>query len=176
SALARSDAVIVCGGVGPTQDDITREAVAEVMNVPLRRDEAMVEAIRAFFGARGREMAESNARQADRPEGAEFIPQRRGTAPGLVCPVGHKVIYAVPGVPHEMREMVERAVIPDLQQRSGDQAVIMSRTLRTWGVAESTLAEMISARVDVQTNPTIAFLASGIEGIKVRMTAKAPDT
>jgi competence/damage-inducible protein CinA-like protein len=175
SALARSDAVIVCGGIGPTQDDITREAIAEVMNVPLRRDDAMVEEIRAFFGARGRAMAESNMRQADIPEGAAFIPQRRGTAPGLICAVGHKVVYAVPGVPHEMQEMVERAVIPDLQERSGDQAVIMSRTLRTWGVAESTLAEMISARVDVQTNPTIAFLASGIEGIKVRITAKAPD-
>src|SRR5207248_437586 len=91
SALARSDAVIVCGGLGPTQDDITREAIAEVMNVPLRRDEAMVETIRAFFGARGREMAESNARQADLPEGATFIAQTRGTAPGLICPVGLKV-------------------------------------------------------------------------------------
>jgi len=175
SALARSDAVIVCGGLGPTQDDITREAIAEVMNVPLRRDEGMVETIRAFFGARGREMAESNARQADLPEGATFIPQTRGTAPGLICPVGHKVIYAIPGVPHEMQEMMERAVLPDLQARSGEQAVILSRTLRTWGVAESTLAEMIASRVDTQINPTIAFLASGIEGIKVRMTAKAPD-
>ena len=175
SALARSDAVVVCGGLGPTQDDITREAIAEVMNVPLRRDEGMVETIRAFFGARGREMAESNARQADLPEGATFIPQTRGTAPGLICPVGHKVIYAIPGVPHEMQEMMERAVLPDLQARSGEQAVILSRTLRTWGVAESTLAEMIASRVDTQINPTIAFLASGIEGIKVRMTAKAPD-
>ena len=175
SALARSDAVVVCGGLGPTQDDITREAIAEVMNVPLRRDEGMVETIRAFFGARGREMAESNARQADLPEGATFIPQTRGTAPGLICPVGHKVIYAIPGVPHEMQEMMERAVLPDLRERSGEQAVILSRTLRTWGLAESTLAEMISSRVDTQTNPTIAFLASGIEGIKVRMTAKAPD-
>src|SRR5436305_13475058 len=174
-ALAGSDAVVVCGGLGPTQDDITREAIAEVMNVPLRRDEAMVEAIRAFFGARGREMAASNARQADIPEGATFIPQTRGTAPGLICPVGHKVVYAVPGVPHEMKEMMERAVLPDLKSRSGEQAVILSRTLRTWGLAESTLAEMIASRVDTQTNPTIAFLASGIEGIKVRLTAKAPD-
>src|SRR5438477_2587501 len=145
------------------------------MNAALRRDPEMSETIRGFFGARGREMADSNKRQADIPEGATFIPQRRGTAPGLICPVGHKVVYAVPGVPHEMQEMVERAVIPDLQQRSGEQAVIMSRTLRTWGLAESTLAEMISSRVDTQTNPTIAFLASGIEGIKVRVTAKAPD-
>ena len=175
SALARSDAVIVCGGLGPTQDDITRDAIAEVMNVPLRRDARMVETIRAFFGARGREMADSNMRQADIPEGATFIPQTRGTAPGLICPVGHKVVYAIPGVPHEMEEMMERAVLPDLRSRSGEEAVILSRTLRTWGLAESTLAEMISARVDTQTNPTIAFLASGIEGIKVRITAKASD-
>jgi nicotinamide-nucleotide amidase len=175
SALARSDAVIVCGGLGPTQDDITRDAIAEVMNVPLRRDEAMIETIRGFFGARGREMADNNMRQADLPEGAEFIPQTRGTAPGLICPVGHKVVYAIPGVPHEMEEMMERAILPDLRSRSGEEAVILSRTLRTWGLAESTLAEMITSRVDTQTNPTIAFLASGIEGIKVRLTAKAPD-
>ncbi|MBV8234145.1 MAG: competence/damage-inducible protein A [Acidimicrobiia bacterium] len=175
SALARSDAVVVCGGLGPTQDDITRDAIAEVMNVPLVRDASMIETIRGFFGARGREMADSNMRQADLPEGATFIPQRRGTAPGLICPVGHKVVYAVPGVPHEMVEMMERAVLPDLKARSGEDAVILSRTLRTWGLAESTLAEMISSRVDTQTNPTIAFLASGIEGIKVRLTAKAGD-
>ncbi|MBV8984105.1 MAG: competence/damage-inducible protein A, partial [Acidimicrobiia bacterium] len=161
-ALARSDAVVVCGGLGPTQDDITRDAIAEVMNVPLHRDTEMIETIRGFFGSRGREMADSNMRQADIPEGATFIPQTRGTAPGLICPVGHKVVYAVPGVPHEMKEMMERAVLPDLKERSGEQAVILSRTLRTWGLAESTLAEMISARVDTQTNPTIAFLASGI--------------
>src|SRR4051812_12801226 len=175
SALARSDAVIVCGGLGPTQDDITRDAIAEVMNVPLHRDEAMVETIRGFFGSRGREMAENNARQADIPEGATFIPQTRGTAPGLICPVGHKVVYAIPGVPHEMVDMMERAILPDLKERSGEDAVILSRTLRTWGLAESTLAEMIASRVDTQTNPTIAFLASGIEGIKVRITAKATD-
>ena len=175
TALARSDAVIACGGLGPTQDDITRDAIAEVMNVPLHRDTEMVETIRSFFGARGREMADSNMRQADIPEGATFIPQTRGTAPGLICPVGHKVIFAIPGVPHEMVEMMERAVLPDLRARSGEEAVILSRTLRTWGLAESTLAEMIASRVDTQTNPTIAFLASGIEGIKVRVTAKAPD-
>jgi len=174
-ALARSDAVVVCGGLGPTPDDITREAIAIVMNVPLVRDEAMIEHIRTMFGSRGREMAENNARQADLPEGAAFIPNPIGTAPGLVCPVGHKVVYAVPGVPYEMQDMMERAVFPDLKERSGEHSVIVSRVLRTWGLAESTLAEMIGDRVDAQTNPTIAFLASGIEGIKVRITAKAPD-
>jgi nicotinamide-nucleotide amidase len=178
SALARSDAVIVCGGIGPTQDDITREAIAEVMNVDLVRDPDVIEHIRAMFGSRGREMAASNERQADRPEGAEFIPNPMGTAPGLICPVGHKVVYAVPGVPYEMQAMVGSAVIPDLQRRSGETAVILSRTLRTWGSAESTLAELVAPRVDVLDatgNPTIAFLASGIEGIKVRITAKGPD-
>src|ERR1700693_1681677 len=107
-------------------------------------------------------MPESNVLQADVPELATVIPQVMGTAPGLVCPVGHKVVYAVPGVPHEMQEMMERAILPDLRSRSGEEAVILSPTLRTWGVAESTLAEMIASRVDTQTNPTIAFLASGI--------------
>ena len=177
TALARSDAVIVCGGLGPTQDDITRDAIAEVMNVRLVRDEAIVERIGAMFGSRGREMPVSNLRQAEVPEGASVIPQVRGTAPGLVCPVGHKVIYAIPGVPHEMTEMAERAVIPDLQARTGTAAVILSRTLRSWGLSESKLAEMVAPRLvaldEAGGNPTIAFLASGIEGIKVRITAKA---
>ena len=179
SALARSDAVIVCGGLGPTQDDITREAIAEVMNVALVRDEAIVERIRAMFSSRGREMAENNARQADVPEGATVIEQVRGTAPGLICPVGHKVVYAVPGVPHEMREMVERAIVPDLQVRAGTTATILSRTLRTWGLAESSLAEQLGPRLEaldqMEHGPTIAFLASGIEGIKVRITVKSQD-
>src|SRR2546426_5691574 len=78
TALARSDAVIVCGGLGPTQDDVTREAIAEVMNVALRRDEEIVERVRAMFSSRGREMAENNARQGDVPGGASIIPQTRG--------------------------------------------------------------------------------------------------
>jgi nicotinamide-nucleotide amidase len=179
TALARSDAVIVCGGLGPTQDDITREAIAEVMNVELVRDEVIVERIRSMFSSRGREMAENNARQADVPEGASVIEQVRGTAPGLICPVGHKVVYAVPGVPHEMREMVERAIVPDLQVRAGTTATILSRTLRTWGLAESSLAEQLGPRLEaldeMENGPTIAFLASGIEGIKVRITVKSAD-
>ncbi|HUF31604.1 MAG TPA: competence/damage-inducible protein A [Acidimicrobiales bacterium] len=176
-ALSRSDAVIVCGGLGPTQDDITREAIAEVMGVALVLDDDIVERIRAMFGARGRTMAANNARQADVPVGATVIEQRRGTAPGLICPVGDKVVYAVPGVPYEMTEMVERAIIPDLEDRMGERATIVSRVLRTWGDAESTLAERLAPRLealDAAGNPTIAFLASGIEGIKVRITAKAP--
>jgi nicotinamide-nucleotide amidase len=174
--LERSDAVILCGGLGPTQDDITREAVAEIMGVGLVRRPAIGDHIRAMFAARGRDMPENNLRQADVPEGATVIPQMPGTAPGLVCPVNDKVVYAVPGVPHEMREMLTGTVIPDLQKRAGLTAVIKSRVLRTWGHSESGLAEMLAERIDALDtlgNPTLAFQASGIEGIKVRITAKA---
>jgi nicotinamide-nucleotide amidase len=174
--LERSDAVILCGGLGPTQDDITREAIAEVMGVVLVRHPEIGDRIRAMFTARGREMSDNNLRQADVPEGATVIPQMPGTAPGLLCPVDGKVLYAVPGVPHEMREMLIGTVIPDLQKRAGLAAVIRSRVLRTWGHSESGLAEMLAGRIDeldVLGNPTLAFQASGIEGIKVRITAKA---
>ncbi|HUS62823.1 MAG TPA: competence/damage-inducible protein A [Acidimicrobiales bacterium] len=177
AALARSDAVIVCGGLGPTQDDITREAIAEVMNVGLERDAEIVARIKEMFASRGREMSANNEKQADVPLGATVIPQTRGTAPGLICPVGHKVVYAVPGVPYEMKDMFERAILPDLLERSGARATILSRTVRTWGLAESTLAEMLQPRLDAldarHDGATIAFLASGMEGIKARITVKA---
>jgi nicotinamide-nucleotide amidase len=180
TALARSDGVIMCGGLGPTQDDITREAIAEVMGVPLVRDQAIVDVIAGFFEARGRTMSANNARQADVPQGATIIPQVAGTAPGLICPVGNKVVYAVPGVPYEMAEMFERGILPDLRARmaeSGEQeGIIASRVLRTWGASESGLAESLQDRIDAlgaAGDVTLAFLASGIEGIKVRITARA---
>jgi nicotinamide-nucleotide amidase len=178
-ALARAEAVIVCGGLGPTQDDITREAIASVMGVPLVRRDEVADVIRALFASRGRAMPDNNLRQADVPEGATVIEQRTGTAPGLICPVGDKVVYAVPGVPYEMKEMLERAVLPDLAERAGVRVAIVSRTLRTWGESESRVAELLGPRLealDRTGNPTIAFLASGIEGIKVRLTARAGTT
>lgn len=181
TALARSDAVIVCGGLGPTQDDITRAALAEVMNVELVRDDELVRVIRSMFEVRGRTMPDNNLLQADVPCGATVIGQTRGTAPGLICSVGGKVVYAVPGVPYEMSDMFERAVLPDLlerQRRSGDVGVIRSRVLRTWGTSESALAEALAERFDALAGGgpvTIAFLASGIEGIKVRVTARGDD-
>jgi nicotinamide-nucleotide amidase len=123
-------------------------------------------------------MPDNNLRQADVPEGALVIPQMPGTAPGLICPVGDKVVYAVPGVPYEMHEMALGTIIPDLQRRAGVTAVIKSRVLRTWGQSESGLAEMLADRIqelDLVGNPTLAFQASGIEGLKVRITAKAAD-
>jgi nicotinamide-nucleotide amidase len=175
-ALGRAGAVLVCGGLGPTHDDITREAIADVMGTTLKQDDAVADAIRAMFAARGRRMADNNLRQALVPVGATVIPQTRGTAPGLICPVGDAVIYAVPGVPHEMQDMLTRAVLPDLRRRSGDTSVIASRVLRTWGESESGLDERLRdviTRLDEVGNPTLAFLASGWEGLKVRLTAKA---
>ena len=172
--LEEADAVIVCGGLGPTQDDITREAIADVMGAKLERRDDLAEAIREMFLSRGRAMPASNLRQADVPKGGEPIANPNGTAPGLLCPVGDKVVYAVPGVPHEMQHMVASAVIPHLLERSGERGTILSRSLKTWGSTESGLAERIAHRVDAQTNPTIAFLARGIEGLVVRITAKAP--
>ncbi|HAM02293.1 MAG TPA: damage-inducible protein CinA, partial [Acidimicrobiaceae bacterium] len=183
TALARSDGVITCGGLGPTHDDITREAIAEVTNVSLQRDPAIVGRIAQLFSSRGRAMPASNERQADVPEGATPIPQQLGTAPGLVCPVGNKVVYALPGVPYEMQEMFTRAVLPDLKARlgeSGEGGVIVSRVVKTWGMSESGLGELLAPRIEALDagggNPTIALLASGIEGIKVRITANTTDT
>ncbi len=177
-ALDRSDAVIMCGGLGPTQDDITREALAEVMGRRLIRRPEIGEKIKAMFEGRGRKMAPSNLRQADVPEGASLIKEMPGTAPGLICPIGDQVIYAVPGVPHEMRTMMIGSILPDLKQRADVTSVIKSRVLRTWGYTESGLADLLAARIeelDRLGNPTLAFQASGIEGIKVRITAKAGD-
>jgi nicotinamide-nucleotide amidase len=178
--LADADAVIVCGGLGPTHDDLTREAIAAVMGVGLHHDEQVAETIRGLFAARNRPMAENNLRQAQVPDGATLIHQTRGTAPGLICPVQlggvEKVVYAVPGVPHEMKDMLQRAVLPDLARRSGTPAVIVSRVLRTWGESESGLNERLQGVIDDLErvgNPTLAFLASGWEGLKVRLTAKA---
>ncbi len=182
--ITEADAVIMCGGLGPTHDDLTREAIAAVMGVDLVLDEDVADVIRHLFSSRNRAMPENNLRQAMVPVGATIIPQTRGTAPGLICPVTvdtpegpvERVIYAVPGVPHELRDMFDRGILPDLQRRSGEQWTIASRTLRTWGESESGLNERLDdviAELDLVGNPTLAFLASGWEGLKVRLTARA---
>ena len=181
--LEEADAVIMCGGLGPTHDDLTREAIAQVMGVELEFHESIAEVIRELFASRGRTMAQNNLQQAMVPKGASIIPQTRGTAPGLMCPVlmngKTKMVYAVPGVPHEMHDMMHRAILPDLVARSGVQAVIASKVLRTWGESESGLNERLNGIIaELENNPdgslpTLAFLASGWEGIKVRLTARA---
>jgi nicotinamide-nucleotide amidase len=174
--LAEADAVIVCGGLGPTHDDLTREAIAAVMQAALVTDDQVADRIVEMFASRGRRMPANNLRQALVPEGATVIPQTRGTAPGLICPVDGKVVYAVPGVPHELREMLERAVLPDLRSRAGSAAVIVSRTIVTWGESESGLNERLDdivAELNEPGGPTLAFLASGWNGLKVRLTVRS---
>ncbi|CAN5285632.1 competence/damage-inducible protein A [soil metagenome] len=169
-ALARSDAVIITGGLGPTPDDITREGVAAALGLELRRDPELVALIRAIFKDRKRAMPESNLRQADLPAGARAIAPE-GTAPGFTLDGPTGVIFALPGVPWEMKAMLEKAVLPELTVRSGA-AAIVSRQILVLGLGESLTHEKIADLVDAQTNPTIAYLA-GKGQVRVRVTAKA---
>src|SRR5918996_6586232 len=149
-ALGRSDAVIVCGGLGPTQDDITRDAIARVMGVPLVHDDDVADRILERFASRGRRMPANNLLQAQVPRGATAIADPQpGTAPGLICPLGEggKVIYAVPGVPYEMQEIVSRAVLPDLQRRAGELAIIPPPPPPTWGGSGSGPAERLGGDI-----------------------------
>ena len=175
AALERAEAVIVTGGLGPTQDDVTREAIAALTGRALRRDESIVQQLRERFASFGREMPERNLRQADVPEGATVIELTFGTAPGLIVPHGDGVIYAVPGVPAEMKDMLARAVLPDLMTRMGGAASIRSRVVRVAGVSESAVAEALAPVWDMLGNGvTMAFLAGGGE-VRVRLTAKGDD-
>ena len=174
-AIGRSDFVIVCGGLGPTQDDLTRDVIAEVMGVELVTDNELVERISAIFGNRGREMPLNNLRQAQVPLGAKTLPVMPGTAPGLKAVVNGKTLYAVPGVPWEMKQMVLEDILPDMRAKAGISSIIGSKTIRTWGDSESGLSEKLAdeiERLDQVGGATIAFLASGIEGLKVRLTTK----
>jgi nicotinamide-nucleotide amidase len=171
-ASTRADVVVVTGGLGPTQDDITRDALGALLGVPMTRHPELEEMLRDKFRSFGRsEMPESNLRQADVPEGTRYIPPKRGTAPGLVAELpGGARIYAVPGVPEEMVEMMEGTILPELASTA--EGVVRSRVLRCAGIGESALAERVDDLFSGSTNPTIAFLASSGE-VKVRITAKA---
>ena len=172
TAASRADVVVVTGGLGPTQDDITRDALARFLGVPMERYPEIEDLLREKFRAFGRrEMPESNLRQADVPVGARTIVPQRGTAPGLVAEVDGTTIYAVPGVPEEMVEMMEGTILPELSAMSPG-TVVRSKILRAAGIGESALAERVADLFEASTNPTIAFLASAGE-VKVRITAKA---
>ncbi len=181
--LVDADALIVCGGLGPTHDDVTREAIAALMGVELELDDAVADVIRDLFAQLRREMPDNNLRQAMVPAGATVIPQRRGTAPGLICPFqldgSDRVIYAIPGVPDEMEEMLERAVLPDLLARAGEPTVIASRILKVWGETESGLnarLDDVISRLDDDGDVTLAFLARGWNGLEIRLTTSAEST
>jgi nicotinamide-nucleotide amidase len=172
-SAGRADVVIVTGGLGPTQDDITRDALAVVMGASMVRHPELEELLRDRFRSFGRrDMPESNLRQADVPEGARYLTPSRGTAPGLVVDLpGAARVYAVPGVPEEMVEMMEGTILPELAAEGA--AVVRSRVLRCAGIGESALAERVDDLFSGSVNPSIAFLASSGE-VKVRITAKAP--
>ncbi len=171
-ALDRSDAVVMTGGIGPTQDDITREAVCEVTGRELIFSEDYADQLKEWWSRRGREMPQSNLRQAYHPDGAEMIPNPRGTAPGLMLEHEGKLIFCVPGVPAEMEHLMLTEVVPRLVKAMGSQQVIASRVIRTWGRPESEVAEILDDLYTSSVNPSLAFLASNSE-IKIRVTAKA---
>ncbi|MFL6238107.1 MAG: competence/damage-inducible protein A [Actinomycetes bacterium] len=181
AALRRSDAVVITGGLGPTQDDVTREAIAAVSGVELERHQDLVDQLVERARGLGRDLPLRNLQQADVPVGAVVLPNARGTAPGLKVDTSDGVIYALPGVPHEMTAMFTDEVLPDLARRSGAGAAIVSRVLRTIGLWESAIAELLAdldtrlgeRRGQDPTAPTLAYLAGGGE-VRVRITAKAP--
>ncbi len=173
-AMQRADAVIVTGGIGPTQDDLTREAICAATGRPMRFSDTYAEELRRRFAAWGRKMPESNLRQAEYPDGAEMLPNPKGTAPGLALEHEGRWIFAIPGVPAEMEYLLHHEVLPRLRQAAGVSEVLVSRILRTWGRSESWVADRLDDLFRATTNPSLAFLASGGE-IKIRITAKAGD-
>ena len=173
-AASRADVVLVCGGLGPTEDDITRDAIAMLVERPLvfhAELEAMLREKFSRWSSSGR-MPESNLRQASVPEGARWIVPDRGTAPGLIVDLDDGVrLYSVPGVPDEMREMMSDTILPELRKQGG--GAIVSRILRVAGLGESAVAERLADLFAASANPSVAYLASMGE-VKVRLTAKAP--
>lgn len=167
-AAADADVVIVTGGLGPTQDDLTREAIAKVLGNPLVRDESIVDDIRARFRTFGRVMPPSNAKQADIPRGARVIPNPWGTAPGIRAELDGAVVYAIPGVPGEARRMIEEQILPEV----GGGATIRARLIRCVGLPESELADRL-ADLATAENPKMAYLPGGGE-IRLRFVAHGP--
>ena len=158
AALSRSDVVITTGGLGPTVDDVTREGVAAATERALVMDQGLVEEITAYFGKRGFSMTENNMRQARLPEGASIIHNPVGTAPCFAVDHRGSVIISLPGVPHEMRHLMNTEVIPMLRDRFGLTGLIMSRVLRTCGIGESTADSHIGDLM-VNANPTVGTRA-----------------
>ena len=171
-AIERSDAVIITGGIGPTKDDLTREALCEATGRQMIFDDDYADRLRSWWAARGREMPQSNLKQAEHPEGAELLINPKGTAPGLALEYDDTIIFCIPGVPREMEYLLTEEVLPRIVARSDASAVVVSKLLRTWGQSESMIGELLDDLYEGSTNPSVAFLASSGE-IKIRITAKA---
>ena len=172
TALDRADAIIITGGIGPTQDDITREAICAATGRSMAFSDEYARALEERYAKWGREMPVSNLRQAEYPEGAELLPNPKGTAPGLALEHDGTLIFALPGVPPEMYLLLDDHVLPRIREKAGIDEVLVSRVIKTWGRGESAVAEQLADLFESSTNPSMAFLASNGE-IKVRLTAKA---
>jgi len=153
-AISRADVVISTGGLGPTQDDITRDGLAKAVGGGMSRHPEIEEFLRAKFERIGREMPESNLVQADVPDGCRYMLPDRGTAPGLMCEREGVRVYAVPGVPAEMKEMMQGTILPELREMAG--AAIVSRVVRSTGIAEAKVGELLGDLFESSTNPTVA--------------------
>ena len=169
-AWGRSDLVITTGGLGPTEDDLTREAIARVLGEELSVDPELERQLREFFARRAVAMPERNVKQAALIPSARAIPNPRGTAPGWWVEREERIIVAMPGPPSEMERMWEREVAPELERRHRG-AVLITRTLKTVGLGESYVDELISPLLR-STNPTIGVYARA-DGVQLRIAAKA---
>jgi nicotinamide-nucleotide amidase len=172
-AINRSQVVITTGGIGPTEDDLTREAIAEFLHRPLTFQAHLMEQIEAFFKKRGFRMAEGNRKQAYIPEGAIPIENPKGTAPGFIAETLDGAIISIPGVPFEMEYLMTNTVIPYLRKRFDIRhQVIQFKVLRACGLGESAIGLQIKDLMKGNRNPSVGTLAS-IGDIKIRITAKA---
>lgn len=158
-AAEEAEVVIATGGLGPTDDDVTRQALAEFLGVELVLHEDLLAHIRDYFTRRGLEMAGKNAIQACVPEGADPLPNDCGTAPGIVARKSETLLFALPGVPREMEQMLEASVLPRLRTEVQNQAVVVRR-LRCFGAGESTIAEMLGDAMERGRNPLVNCTAS----------------
>jgi nicotinamide-nucleotide amidase len=171
TALERSDIVLVSGGLGPTVDDVTRQAVSDVTGRPLIFRQDLFDQIAARFARFGRQMTENNRRQAYVPEGAIAIKNPVGTAPAFIVDDVRGTIICLPGVPREMEYLMQERVIPYLQERLGQAATIKAKILRTCAIGESQIDALIGDLM-IGRNPTVG-LAAHAGQVDVRITAKA---
>ena len=171
-ALDRADAIVCAGGLGPTVDDLTREAVAAATKRPLELDQGVLDDLRAWFASVGRRMSPNNARQAMFPRGSTILENPKGTAPGFSLDLGDKVIVVMPGPPREMQPMLRDHVIPILTSKFELQSVIATRVLRTAGISESEVDARINDLFRAGVNPSVAVLAH-LGEVDVKLTAKA---
>ena len=171
--MTRSDVIIVTGGLGPTVDDVTRDAIANATGCPLELHAGALATLQARFARFGATMTDNNRKQALIPRGAILIENPVGTAPGFIVETGRCAVIALPGVPREMKQLMTDSVLPYLRARLGSQAVIRRRILRTFGIGESTIDDRLGELLQ-RSNPTVG-LAAQTGQCDIRIAARAED-